>query len=191
MKLRTHFIIAKIAAEHTGFTFWEKTAFCIGSLIPDLSPMQFVHRHFYAKSGKYVQKKLEQISGRNSLFTLLVYGKMAHYVSDFCCSVHSGGAIGNIREHIQYERALNCYAFEKYDLLKSECESRIEQQDLTSVLDCYHHSQKYDFHTDLNFAVRACVNVCMKVYYPRKTQAAIQSGIGDGGVYYSCRNSSI
>lgn len=57
MKLRTHFIIAKIAAEHTGFTFLEKTAFCIGSLIPDLSPMQFVHRHFYAKSGKYVQKK--------------------------------------------------------------------------------------------------------------------------------------
>ena len=84
MKLRTHFIIAKIAAEHTGFTFLEKTAFCIGSLIPDLSPMQFVHRHFYAKSGKYVQKKLERISGRNSLFTLLVYGKMAHYVSDFC-----------------------------------------------------------------------------------------------------------
>ena len=61
MKLRTHFIIAKIAAEHTGFTFLEKTAFCIGSLIPDLSPMQFVHRHFYAKSGKYVQEKLERI----------------------------------------------------------------------------------------------------------------------------------
>ena len=31
MKLRTHFIIAKIAAEHTGFTFLEKTAFCIGT----------------------------------------------------------------------------------------------------------------------------------------------------------------
>lgn len=27
MKLRTHFIIAKIAAEHTGFTFWEKLHF--------------------------------------------------------------------------------------------------------------------------------------------------------------------
>lgn len=86
---------------------------------------------------------------------------------------------------------MNCYAFEKYDLLKAECESRIEQQDLTSVLDCYHHSQKYDFHTDLSFAVRACVNVCMKVYYPQKKQAVIQSGIGDGGVYYGCRNSSI
>ncbi len=191
MKLRTHFIIAKIAAEYAGFTFWKRNAFCIGSLIPDLSPMQFVHRHFYVKSGKYVQKKLEQLSGKNSLFTLLVYGEMAHYVSDFCCSVHSGGGIGNIREHIQYERALNCYALEKYDLLKAECESRREQQDLTSVLDCYHHSQKYNLHTDLSFAVRACVDVCMKIYFPQKMHTAIRSRIGDGGVHYGCRNSSI
>lgn len=184
MKLRTHFIIAKIAAEYAGFTFLERNLFCIGSLFPDLSPMQFVHRHFYAKSGKYVLKKLEQLSGRNSVFMLLIYGKMAHYVSDFCCSVHSGVSIGNIREHIFYERALNRYVLEKYDLLKDECESRREQQDLTSVLDCYCQSQKFDFYTDLSFAVRACVDVCMKVCCPRKTHTAIQSAIGDGGVHY-------
>lgn len=184
MKLRTHFIIAKIAAEYVGFTFWERNIFCIGSLIPDLSPMQFVHRHFYAKSGKYVQKKLEQLSRRNSLFTLLIYGEMAHYVSDFCCSVHSGGDIGNVRDHILYERALNCYALEKYDLLKAECEIRREQQNLTSVLNCYCHSQKYDLHTDLSFAVRACVDVCMKGYCLQKTHTTIRSGISDGGVHY-------
>lgn len=191
MKLRTHFIIAKIAAEYAGFTFWKRNAFCVGSLIPDLSPMQFIHRHFYAKSGKYVQKKLEQLSGKNSLFTMFVYGEIAHYVSDFCCSVHSGGSIGNIREHIQYERALNRYALKKYDLLKAKCESRKEQQDLTSILDCYHHSQKFDLHTDLSFAVRACVDVCIKVYCPQKTHTAIRSGIGDGGVHYECSDWSI
>lgn len=191
MKLRTHFIIAKIAAEYVGFTFWERNAFCVGSLIPDLSPMQFVHRHFYAKSGKYVQKKLEQLSGKNSLFTMFVYGEIAHYVSDFCCSVHSSGSIGNIREHIQYERALNRYALEKYDLLKAEFESRREQQNLTSVLDCYHHSQKFDLHTDLSFAVRACVDICMKVYCPQKTHTVIRAGIGDGYVHYECSDWSI
>lgn len=184
MKLRTHFIIAKIAAEYVGFTFWERNIFCIGSLIPDLSPMQFVHRHFYSKSWKYVQKKLEQISGKNSWFTLLIYGEIAHYISDFCCSVHSCGGIGNIREHIQYERALNRYALEKYDLLKAECESQREQQNLTSVLNCFRYSQKFDFHTDLSLAVRACVDICMKVYFLRKTHTAIRAGIGYGGVHY-------
>lgn len=149
------------------------------------------HRHFYVKSREYVQKKLKQLSGRNSLFTLLLYGKMAHYVSDFCCSVHSGGGVGNIREHILYERALNRYALEKYDLLKAECDSWRERKDLTSVLNCYHHSQKFDFYTDLSFAVKACVDVCMKVYFSRKTHTAIRSGIGDGGVRYGCRNSGI
>lgn len=136
------------------------------------------------KIRKICTKKLEQLSGKKSLFTIFVYGKMAHYVSDFCCSVHSGGSIGNIREHIQYEHALNRYAQEKYDLLKAECKSRKEQQDLTSVLDCYHHSQKYDFHTDLSFAVRACIDVCMKVFCPRKTHTAIRAGIGEGGVQW-------
>lgn len=162
MKLRTHFIIAKIAAEYAGFTFWERNAVCIGSLIPDLSPMQFIHRHFYAKSGEYVQKKLERLSGRNSLLALLIYGKMAHYVCDFCCSVHSSGSIGNIREHIQYERALNHYALEKYDLLKAECENFREHKDLPAVLNNYHNSQKFDLHTDLSFAIKACVNICEK-----------------------------
>lgn len=173
-------------SETQGLTYIEALASGLpaGSLIPDLSPMQFVHRHFYAKSGKYVQKKLEQLSGKNSLFTLLVYGEMAHYVSDFCCSVHFGGSIGNIREHIQYERELNRYALEKYDLLKAECESRREQQDLTSVLNCYCHSQKFELHTDLSFAVKACVDVCMKVYFPRKTHTVIRAGIGDRGFHY-------
>lgn len=80
MKLRTHFIIAKIAAEHTGFTFLEKTAFCIGSLIPDLSPMQFVHRHFYAKSGKYVQKSWNEFQ-EGILYLRCLYTEKWHIMS--------------------------------------------------------------------------------------------------------------
>ena len=63
------------------------------------------------------------------------------------------------------------YSLEKYDLLKAECEIRREQQNLTSVLNCYSHSQKFDFHTDLSFAVMACVDICMKIYIPRKQKS--------------------
>lgn len=191
MKLQTHFMIAKIAAEYSGFTFWERSMFCIGSLIPDLSPMQFVHCHFYASSGEYVQKKLKSIAGKNSLSALLTYGKMAHYISDFCCSVHSGNGIGNVREHILYERALNCYALEKRDLLKAECEGLSKHQEFTSILNDYHHSKRYDFNTDLIFAIRACVGICDKASYSRKTQKSVPIEIADGGIHYGCHSSNI
>lgn len=155
-------MISKIAAEYTGFSFLERIIFCIGSLLPDLSPMQFIHRHFYGKSGRYVQKKLERLSGRDTLTALLTYGKMAHYVSDFCCSVHTDDCIGNVREHIFYERALNFYILENYDIIKAECLSETKHTDLNSILSCYRQSQKYDLHTDLSFAVNACISICMK-----------------------------
>lgn len=70
------------------------------------------------------------------------------------------------------------YSLEKYDLLKAECEIRREQQNRTSVLNCYSHSQKFDFHTDLSFAVMACVDICMKIYIPRKPHTEITIGTG-------------
>lgn len=194
MKLRTHFLIAKIASENSGFTFWERNVFCVGSLIPDFSPMQFIHRHFYAKSGEYVEKKLKQISGRNSLLVLMVYGKMAHYVSDFCCSVHSGGGIGNIHEHIQYERALNYYALENYELMKYQCMEQIKQQSLKNILNQYNNSIKSDFHTDLTFAIKACIEVCemtKSTSYAQNSYAGIQSSIIDETVYYGCSDHGI
>lgn len=164
MKLRTHFIIAKIAAEKCGFSFWERNAFCIGSLISDLSPMQFVHRHFYLASGEYVHKKLESLSGRHSLFALLLYGEMAHYVSDFCCSVHADNSIGNVREHILYERRINRYAVENMEQLIVECEQFGGAQELDKALEDYYGSVKYDFHTDMIYAVKASMGVCTKAF---------------------------
>ncbi len=187
MKLRTHFMIAKIAAENSGFSFWERNIFCIGSLIPDLSPMQFIHRHFYASSGEYVQKKLEHLSGRNSFYALLTYGKMAHYVSDFCCSVHADNKIGNVREHIIYERELNQYTVKNYERLKKECAVFGRSQELTGVLKGYFNSKRYDFDTDLTFAVRASMGVCVKAYCPRKTHTPA----ADTGISYGRNNSVI
>ncbi|WP_124098297.1 zinc dependent phospholipase C family protein [Ruminococcus sp. Marseille-P6503] len=160
MKLQTHLIIARLAAEKSGLTPIKRAAFCIGSLIPDLSPMQFIHRHFYRQSGGYIIRKLEKLSGKSSFFSMLELGKAAHYVSDFCCSVHFNGEIGNVRRHILYERRLNRYAVEKYALLKSECSSLKALQSVKDVLSEYFRNEKFSFHTDIIYAVKACAAVC-------------------------------
>lgn len=160
MKLRTHFIIAKIAAECVGLTKAECIAFCVGSLIPDLSPMQFVHRHFYESSGEYVLSKLNKLSNRQSLLSLFEYGKMAHYLSDFCCSVHVGGNIGNVREHMSYERKLNRYALENYETFRSQYFKDLKMTDINNILSSYFNAPKFDFYTDIIFAVKVCCKVC-------------------------------
>ena len=98
-----------------------------------------------------------------------------HYVSDFCCSVHFGGEIGNVREHIIYERALNCYALKNQDLLRAECRGPIKRGDLDSVLNEYSQSQKYNPYTDLILAVKACISVCEKAYAMKEAPDNVQT----------------
>lgn len=160
MNLPTHYIIAKLAAENAGLTLVKRTAFCIGAMLPDLSPNQFIHRHFYRKSGEYIMKKLQRLSGKSSVFSLLAMGKAAHYVSDFCCSVHFGGSIGNARQHLLYEQQLHRYAAEKYPTLKAECSSFTGSHSVQDALSEYFDDEKFDFHTDLIYAVKACYAIC-------------------------------
>lgn len=164
MKLRTHYIIAKIAADHAELSFLERSVFCIGSLIPDLSPVQFIHPHFYAKSAAYVKDKLEQADGRRRLSKLFTYGKMAHYASDFCCSVHFSGGIGNVHQHIVYERKLNRYARSNKAALRKELADVEVRQGLKAILSGYGSSEKFDFHTDMSFAIRCCISLCERAY---------------------------
>lgn len=191
MKLRTHFIIAKIAAEHTELSVLERSVFCIGSLIPDLSPMQFIHCHFYSKSGKYVLRKLEKLSGKSSLAALLAYGKMAHYVSDFCCSVHYSGSVGDIQEHILYERALNRYILKNRESLSDEFGSLSAHQNLNSVISDYDCCEKFDLHNDLSFAIKASFDVCRQACFSRKMRSQLRADIDGGAIQYGCRNTGV
>jgi hypothetical protein len=161
MTLRTHFLISEIAAERSGFSRCRRIIFCIGSLIPDLSPMQLIRSHFYAKSGKYVFERLEKLSRKNNtLRTVFEYGKLAHYVSDFCCSVHSGGSVGNIRRHVMYELRLGRYAVHEYESLRHEYISSSPELSLKKILSEYISAEKSDFRKDIISAIQACISVC-------------------------------
>ncbi len=160
MKLRTHYLIARIAAESADFSLSESIAFYIGTLMPDLSPMQFIHPHFYEQSGVYVFDKLENLSYSQSSFTFWEYGKMAHYFSDFCCSVHFNGHVGNVRKHVKYERVLNRYIKNNYQLLKNEYANEKKTKNLNSILGNYYYCEKYNPHLDLISAINACAAIC-------------------------------
>ncbi len=83
MKLRTHFIIAKIAAEHTGFTFLEKTAFCIGSLILIYHLCSLYTVTFMQNPANMYKKSWNEFQDEILYLRCLYTEKMAHYVSDF------------------------------------------------------------------------------------------------------------
>lgn len=166
MKLKTHYMLSRIASENqSGLSLLQKKAFCIGSLLPDLSPMQFIHRHFYTKSAKYVFKKLRRLYGKNSLASMLAYGKMAHYCSDFCCSVHRDGKIGNPSEHIKYESALEIFAINNKSKIKECIRKGTNGLKLHEIFNTYNSSLKYNYLYDLNMALKACSIICAGAVY--------------------------
>lgn len=117
MKIRTHIKIAQIAwdacADKTRYGKLAKFAFCLGAAWPDFSLTQFIHPHFYGQSHEYVFKQLEKLFFREETGKTFLYflraGKMAHYLSDFCCLPHIQDHLCQICHHILYERMQNRY----------------------------------------------------------------------------------
>lgn len=167
MKLRTHFLIADITARRCRLSGIRRAAFCIGSLIPDLTFTQLTHPHFFSCSGKYVLRRVKSLSGHSSIAAYLELGKMAHYASDFCCSVHLGRNIGSIREHLLYERRLNRFAVNNYrSLLKKSMQ--LPHSSFEDALAAFRSGSKYDFETDFLASVRACTAICASAGAPAK-----------------------
>lgn len=181
MKVKTHYLIAKIATEQRyQWNFLEKCAFCIGTVLPDLSWNQLIHRHFFQASNDYVTNTLKALSGRNTLGAFLKYGKMAHYVSDFCCSVHAHGDIGHVSTHVLYERKLNNFLKENYQLIQNTWQSETEKlHTLSDVLTDYNQGEKMNGIRDLCYAIKAtaCISnqiavkrdMCKKVMIKKRT----------------------
>ena len=63
MKIATHYNMARIAVNRLHNSMEDRLHyglrakfFCIGAILPDLTPNSLIHRHFYALSGNYVEK---------------------------------------------------------------------------------------------------------------------------------------
>jgi len=162
LKIKTHYLIGKMAVnEDLALSSFQKLLFHIGTILPDLSFSQFIHPHFYKNSSKYIFKKLEKLTNSSLPYIMLEYGKIAHYCSDFCCSVHFNGITGNVYEHIKYEKELAKYIEENYSQLLNEANKFITKNIKLQDIFCeYNKSIKYDLNTDLISSVKVCRIIC-------------------------------
>ena len=77
---------------------------------------------FYEKSSEYIYSEIRRLNQKEKSGLLDEYdlGKLAHYLSDFCCYAHINGDIGGLADHIGYEMGINRYLNENYDRLQEE-----------------------------------------------------------------------
>lgn len=119
MKVRTHFNMAKLALRHMNgndkkdkYSLFNRISLYVGSMVPDLNFIQIaIHPHFYKQSSNYVFYMISKIKKRKKVDMIFMFklGIVMHYLNDFCCYVHRSGSIGNVNEHVTYERRMNKY----------------------------------------------------------------------------------
>jgi len=126
MKIRTHMDIARLAIKNVKnrikLNRFEKILFYVGTIEPDFSITQFIYPHFYIKSSEYIYLKIKnlQLNEKKGLISAFELGRVVHYLSDFCCYVHASGDIGNVTEHLLYERNINKYLKTNFNAIFEE-----------------------------------------------------------------------
>ncbi|WP_051560466.1 zinc dependent phospholipase C family protein [Clostridium beijerinckii] len=124
MKVKTHVKIAELAFSNSikvvpnGFS---KFMFNFGLVMVDQSWHVKTHPHYRQKSFKYVIEKIEELLSvkRFNGYYSMQLGIVIHYLCDFCCNAHISGSIGNITNHIKYERELQRYLLNNFDNLRN------------------------------------------------------------------------
>lgn len=123
MKIKTHVKLAELAFRNRinctprGFS---KLMFYFGIVIIDQCWHVKTHPHYMQKSIGYINNKIDMLASikKFNLYYSMQLGIVVHYLCDFCCNAHISGGVGNIPLHLKYERDLQKYLLENYDLLK-------------------------------------------------------------------------
>lgn len=124
MKVRTHVKLAELALNNNikvipqGFS---KFMFKFGLVMVDQSWHIKTHPHYRQKSLNYIIEKIEKLisAKKFNAYSSMQLGIVVHYLCDFCCNAHISGSVGNIPYHIKYERDLQKYLLENYNVLKN------------------------------------------------------------------------
>lgn len=122
MKVRTHVKLAELAFNNNIKTIpqgFSKFMFNFGLVIVDQSWHVKTHPHYMQKSFDYVLEKIEKLVSvkKFNAYYSMQLGIIVHYLCDFCCNAHISGSVGNIPYHLKYERDLQKYLLQNYDVL--------------------------------------------------------------------------
>ena len=135
MKVRTHVKIAELVFRNNieivpeGFS---KFMFNFGLVMIDESWHVKTHPHYMKKSLAYVLEKIEKlllVKRFNGYYSMQL-GIVVHYLCDFCCNAHISGSVGNIAYHLKYERDLQRYLLDNYDVLSEHFNKPLNDKSL-------------------------------------------------------------
>jgi len=130
MWIQTHLRIARLSLKKMDEIFTtdkkmgkvNRVMFCLGSMAPDMSPIQFKHPHMYEDSSDYIFSNMDKLQNKKKIGLLSSYelGKSIHYLCDFCCYAHRVERNETLMEHMRYEKYLDKYIRENFDDLKEK-----------------------------------------------------------------------
>lgn len=153
MKLKTHVFIAKVALENKNINKFNRILFYLGCMYPDLTPTQFIHKHFYNNSWKYIDTKINKIE-KKRFFKMFTLGKMAHYCSDFCCTAHEVLNYWDVLTHLDYERNLQKYMLSSTDKIKKLYNNmNLNCDKIEDAINYYKQGKKFSFNYDLLMSI--------------------------------------
>lgn len=188
MKVRTHFHLAKLSLRNLK-PFYPKNfsinMFYFGTILADCCWLAYTNPHFYKKSDKYVEEKLDDLLETKEFnwYNSLQLGIIIHYLCDFCCYSHITDSIGNVNEHMAYERKIQKYLLNNIKNLKTpkrktnkktikELKSRIKSQILK------YRKGKHCFIWDIQNCIEMSSDVCEVIFMQFKNRERVKQMVG-------------
>lgn len=121
MRKKSHISLAKFLLHNTMVEdlYEHKTAFYIGSILPDLRPSFLTKRHTIDETFDVLIKEIRRITidydvnkGINRYFARHL-GVITHYLADYCTYPHNSIFTGSMTDHFHYEKRLK-YLLNEY-----------------------------------------------------------------------------
>lgn len=151
------------------------TAFVYGNIAPDYIPSVICAPHFTKacqRGIKFVTARLARhhISEGNPVDAVYSkkLGMLCHYLCDYFCFAHNKDFVGNVKDHIAYEMALDTYLrkWVKGGGAKDESlqpNQAYSLQDYIETEKSSYLAETYSFKNDLEFSFKACLTavLCM------------------------------
>lgn len=188
MKVRTHFHLAKLSLGNLKQFYPKKFSikmFYFGTILADCCWLVYTNPHFYKRSDKYVEEKLDTLLEKAEFnwYTSIQLGIIIHYLCDFCCYSHITDSIGNVSEHMSYEREIQKYLLKNIKTLKvpkrkknnktiKELKSRIKSQILK------YRKGKHCFKWDIQNCIEMSSDVCEVIFMQFKNKERCNQVVG-------------
>lgn len=117
MRKKSHISLARYLVRELRLDSLTKhrTAFCFGSILPDLNPGMIQNPHEYITSYESLKEKIQAIAhGESSCFQKervlwRRIGVVMHYLADYFTLPHNSFYEGNLKDHCQYEKQMKLW----------------------------------------------------------------------------------